>query len=133
MEETHSQLFKRLRFTPDQRARMVALWRDWQRHRRGLDKQLDDACGRISALPATEEISDAFVALVSSKCMGCAVDGSLADMAVNLQPRSLMGLCAVTTQAAKGALNMLQEVQDRDVRLQVSSNCFTHHVRLCMS
>jgi hypothetical protein len=136
MEESHCQLFKRLRFTPDQRTHMIGLWREWKRHRRGLDAQLDEVCRRLCALPDGEEISDSFVALVSSKCMGRPMhDGSM-EMAVSLQPRSLLGLCPVATQAAMTAMRMLQEVQDRDARLQVRLQAVSHHApplvtRLC--
>ena len=125
MEETHSQLFKRIKFTPDQRTCIVALWRDWQKQRRALDSQLQAACSHVEALPRPEEISDAFVAMVSSRCMEGAVGTQAAEAACRLQPRSLLGLCPVAQAAAQSAMQALTEVQDRDARLQVQIHSCT--------
>ena len=133
MEETHSQLFKRIKFNPEQRACVVGLWRDWQRHRRALDTQLEAACGRIVALPDSEELSDAFVAFVSSQCMRGAVEACTAEMACRLQPRTLIGLCPVATAAAKTAVQALVEVQDRDARIQVQQDYLLSTAMLAVS
>lgn len=125
MEETHAQLYKRLHLSHENRSRMVSLWREWQRHRRSLDTELETACGRLSAVANVEEISDCFVAFISSQCSSAGggvggVPSQLADRACRFQPRNLLGLCPTTTHAAHAALLALQEVQDRDARLQVS-------------
>lgn len=119
MEETHSQLFKRLRLTPEQCTRMVSLWREWHGHRRSLDVQLEAACGYLSALPGNEAISEPLVALVSSRCMGHGLRGPAAEMTCRMQPQSLLGLCPVATQAAHTAIARLVEVHERDSQIQV--------------
>ena len=44
--------------------------REWQRRRRLLDRDHDEALGKLESLPAADDVNDSFILLVSALCSG---------------------------------------------------------------
>lgn len=70
VEETHLKMYKSMHLGGEQRRELAALWQEWQRRRRMLDRDHESALSKLESLPAADDINDSFILLVSALCSG---------------------------------------------------------------
>lgn len=70
LENTHIQLYRQLRLTPEDRLRLVAHWNMWRQLNESLDLSFQDAVATLSGLPQTDDVPVALLLHISQVATG---------------------------------------------------------------
>lgn len=158
----HVHLYRRMKFSPDQRNSMAALWGTWERRRRSLSASLQSAVTQLRSLPQTlhlpvdavTHISDlasgrvsrpsvlafdatapavAVAAAAAAASGGYAAAAAAAAAAVAVTVPQLVGASPEAAAAAAGALQCMEAVHDADAEVFVTTVSVSMHPGVLLS